>query len=39
MAKPPGGAVANHGVPDGFRDHQPEPRTCDRDIVTLVRSV
>lgn len=36
MTKPPGGAVANHGIPDGLRHDEAEPRPSGRDVVFTV---
>ena len=38
MPKPPGGAVANHCIPDGFRNNQPKSRPGGGDIGCLVRT-
>ena len=33
MTKPPGGAVANHGIPDGLRNDEAKSRASSRDGV------
>ena len=37
MTKPPGGAVANHGIPDGLRNDEAKSRASGRDgVLTIV---